>query len=835
MVLDAGAEPEVAASCFHCGEPCQESRFSTAQKAFCCQGCRVVHDLLSESGLDQFYALSPKPGIPVRRQKEVHHWRFLDEPVLQQQLMDFADGSRSRVTFHVPSIHCVACVWLLENLFRLNAGIGESRVNFARREVALTFTPDRVKLSEVVALLASIGYEPSLTFGELEKAVVNPSRRQRHWLQIGFAGFAFGNIMLLSIPQYFGLDSFSGPAFTRLFGWLSLVLAFPVVTYSALDFWKSAWLSLRQRVATLDVPIALGLVAIYGQSIFEIASGTGEGYCDSLCGLIFFLLCGRAFQQRTQERMAFDRDYKSFFPLSIVRKSPGHGDDQRVSLSQLQVGDRIVVRHGEIIPADSTLAAGSALIDYSFVTGESEPVEKAAGDYLYAGGQQVGGAIEVQTVKAVSQSYLTSLWNHEAFRKTNNDLNTLANIFSRRFIWLVIGVAMASLAFWAIQGEAGRGIKAFTSVLIVACPCALALSAPFALGTAQRWLAGANTFVRNVHVLERMARVDAIVFDKTGTLTSAGAHAVRFEGAPLSSSEQQWICALAAQSSHPHSSRIHESFGAAMRIEPVSDFRETPGRGIEGIVAGHRLVAGSASWFRSQGIPLDARAVRHPSSNSGGIVHIGIDGRHRGCFQLGSELRADAGALIRTLGEGYEIALLSGDNERERERFASLFGSGARLHFNQTPLDKLGFIRRLQQAGKTVMMVGDGLNDAGALKQSDVGVAVVEKVGAFSPASDVILDARQVPQLHRLIQFSRRATRVVRFGFAISSAYNVIGIGIAAAGLLAPIVCAVLMPISSFTVVLFACGMTSWAARRSLLSSANSPSPSHLLSSKTQR
>ncbi|MBC8096015.1 MAG: heavy metal translocating P-type ATPase, partial [Akkermansiaceae bacterium] len=285
--------PRAAAArvkCFHCGEGCKDNGFSKAEKAFCCQGCLVVHDLLTESGLDHFYDLTRHPGVQIRKGAQAGQWEFLDEAAMQQRLLDFTDGAQSRITFHVPAIHCVACVWLLENLFRLHPGIGRSQVNFPKREVAISFATQTLKLSELVALLASIGYEPSLTFDELDKRALSPIQK-RQWLQIGIAGFAFGNIMLFSIPQYFGLDSFSGPDLKLLFGWISLTLALPVVTYSALDYWKSAWLSMRQRVATLDVPIVLGLSAIYGQSVYEIASRTGEGYSDSLCGLIFFLLC----------------------------------------------------------------------------------------------------------------------------------------------------------------------------------------------------------------------------------------------------------------------------------------------------------------------------------------------------------------------------------------------------------------------------------------------------------------------------------------------------------------------------------------------------------------
>jgi P-type Cu+ transporter len=519
------AVPEPA-FCFHCGEPCPDPSLTKDSEAFCCRGCLFVHDLLAESGLGQFYDLSRHPGVRIRRPAKRQQWAYLDDPALQHQLLDFTDGKVSRVTFQVPAIHCVACVWLLENLFRLQPGIGRLQVNFPRREVAITFATEKLPLSDLVALLASIGYEPVLTLGELEKRKGDPARK-RQWLQVGIAGFAFGNIMLLSLPTYMGLDSFSGPLFKVVFGYLSLALAAPVLCYSASDYWRSARLSLRQRVLTLDVPIALGLAALYAQSAYEIVLGRGNGYLDSLAGLVFFLLCGRVFQQKTHDRMAFDRDFKCFFPLSVTRLTAA--GEESVAIPNLRVGDKLRLRNGELIPADGRLLGGPAFIDYSFVTGEAEPVAKAAGDYLYAGGRQIGGVIEIETVKAVSQSHLTSLWNHEAFQKEREgNLNTLTNRFSRWFTLVVIAVAVGAAVFWAAAGDAGRGLKAFTSVLIVACPCALALAAPFALGTAQRLLARMQVFVKNALVIERMAQVDAIVFDKTGTLTAGAAERVGF-------------------------------------------------------------------------------------------------------------------------------------------------------------------------------------------------------------------------------------------------------------------------------------------------------------------
>ena len=812
--------PCLAGACFHCGEPCSNAVFALEEKVFCCFGCQTVFSLLQDNGLEQFYQLQSAPGTRIRATSAAAKWAFLDDPGVAEKILDYADPTQSKVTLHLPAIHCVACVWLLENLFKLHPGIGRSQVNFSRREAAITFAPDKIKFSELAALLTSIGYEPELTFCETEKNRTSPVRKKA-WLQIGFAGFAFGNIMLMSLPLYFGLDSLSGPWFKTLAGWLGLAFALPVVTFSAADFWRAAWFSLRQHAVTLEVPIVIGLAAIYLASVFEVLGQRGPGYCDSLCGLIFFLLCGRLFQKKTYDRLTFDRDYKGFFPLSVVRKHAG--GEEAVAISQLKTGDHLLLRNGELLPADAKLIGGEARLDYSFVTGEADPVPRAAGDHLFAGGRQVGGVIEVETVKPVAQSYLATLWNHEAFRKNrDHDLDSLTNRYSKRFTKLVTGIALAAAVFWLFR-DATKALKAFASVLIVACPCALALAAPLAQGTAQRILARLKIFLKNALVIERMSEVDTIVLDKTGTLTCADARGVEFitaegrmqseepNGGGLSAEEISWVGSLTRLSTHPNSVRITKFLGAA--TSPVRHFWETLGGGIEGEIAGHRLLLGSSTWLKKSGVAM-SRNICPPKIQSGSVVSLAIDGKLRGSFSLENSLRPEVAKLINQLGDRFELALLSGDNECEAARFRKLFGHHAVLRFNQSPTDKLNFIRELQQRGKIVMMVGDGLNDAGALKQAEVGVAVVERIGIFSPASDVILDAAELPRLARVLAFSRGTARVVRAGFFISALYNLAGVSIAAAGLLSPIVCAILMPLSSATVVVFSSGTTAWLGRK---------------------
>jgi len=809
-VLEESKAPASSASfagdgCFHCGERCPDDRFAQEGKLFCCFGCQTVFSLLRENGLEQFYELNAKPGVRIRGESVAAKWAFLDDPAVQEKLFDYADKTQAKITLHLPAIHCVACVWLLENLFKLNPGIGHSQVNFTRREATITFEPARIKFSELAALLTSIGYEPDLTLGEMDKAAPSPLGK-RAWLQLGLAGFGFGNIMLMSLPVYFGLDAANGPWFRVAAGWIGIVMALPVVTFSAGDFWRTAWLSLKQRTLTLEVPLVIGLTSIYVTSIGEVLAHRGPGYSDSLCGLIFFLLCGRGFQKQTYARLTFDRDYKGFFPLSVIRKTTT--GETSVAISQLEIGDRLILRNGELLPADATLVNGEAWIDYSFVTGESDPVPCTNGAHLYAGGRQVGGTIEVATIKPVAQSYLAELWNSEAFSKRrDDDADSLSNRYSRRFTKLVVGVALLAAAFWLFKDET-KALKVFTSVLIVACPCALALTAPLTHGTAQRILARLKIFLKNALVIERLAGVDTIVLDKTGTLTCADARGVEFvkAGENLTTEEAAWIGSLARYSTHPNSVRISKSLSFTPLA--VRGFKETPGLGIEGEVAGHHILLGSRIWLRDHEISINNQNVTLSSTS------VAIDGRFRGAFAFENSLRPEVNQLISHLGNRYQLALLSGDNDHEAACFQRLFGPEAVLCFNQSPADKLEFIKILQEGGRKVMMVGDGLNDAGALKQADVGVAVVEQIGIFSPASDVILDARKLPVLPRVMEFSRGAVKVVQAGFVISLLYNFVGISIAAAGMLSPMVCAILMPLSSATVVTFACGTTAWLGAR---------------------
>ncbi|MFM7858818.1 MAG: heavy metal translocating P-type ATPase, partial [Flammeovirgaceae bacterium] len=558
--------------------------------------------------------------------------------------------------------------------------------------------------------------------------------------------------------------------------------------YSGQDYFFNAWKSFSQKQINIDVPIAVGLAALFLRSANDILMHTGPGYLDSLTGLVFFLLIGRWFQGKTYESLAFDRDYKSYFPLAVLKLVDGNW--KPVVVYDLQPGNSIRVRNREIIPADCILASKKAFIDYSFVTGESKPVQVKKGDLIYAGGRLMGEPIELLVEKKTDQSHLTRLWNHATFTKpAESKYQKIIDRAAKNFTWAVLALAVFTAAYW-YWADPSKLWLIITSVLMVACPCALALAAPFTFGSVMRVLGRHGFYLKNADVVERLASIDAVVFDKTGTITK-GAEEIAFIGL-LDDQELGWVKCITSSSAHPLSNLITKSISLSS-TQTVLYFREYPGKGAEGNVAGKAIKIGSADFVGF----YDKLNDRHSK------VFVSIDGLVRGYFQISTSVRKPIHALLSKL-TGKFVALLSGDNDSDRARMKEIFPANATLLFNQDPHAKLGFISYLQQQGKKVIMIGDGLNDSGALKQSDVGIAITDDTGIFTPACDAILKGEQLGKLDKFIQMGRSATVILKWAFAISFFYNLIALSFAVTGYLTPLTAAILMPISSISVVSFA-------------------------------
>jgi len=778
--------------CYHCGDDCESFPIQHDGHSFCCMGCKSVYDILSQNNLCDYYNLESNPGIAIKNPVSKTKFNYLDDEQVLKKLIDFADDQIQKTTLFIPVMHCSSCIWLLENLYKLEKGIIQSRVNFLKKTVSITFKTQDTSLRKIVELLTALGYEPAINLNDIESQVKKSVNRKLSY-QIGVAGFCFGNIMLLSFPEYFGLDEFTQHGFSKLFGYLNFILALPVFFFSAQDYFKNAYKGLRKNHISIDVPLALGILVLFLRSAVEVVSRTGIGYFDTMAGLVFFLLIGKWFQQKTFDTLSFERDYKSYFPVAVGVVI--NGKETTVPVSNLKIGDRILIRNNELIPADSILMNGDAHIDFSFVTGESAPVSKVCGEMIYAGGRQSGQTIELEVCKKVSQSYLTQLWNSEHFAKQNESkIQTFQQTVSRYFTIALIIIATGSAAFWLVV-DPSLSINAFTSVLIIACPCALALSSPFALGTAMRILGRNKFYVKSPEVVEQIAKSQIIVFDKTGTITQPSESEIRFIGEDMTNEMKQNIVSLARNSVHPLSKKIVSFLNENIRI-PISDFHEETGKGLHGKINGNEILLGSSSFVFNKNESTDEADLTTK-------VYVKVNNMIKGYFIFEHAYRKGLGDLIKNLKTNFDLYLLSGDNESERNKIHSIFGDHSKIFFKQSPLEKLKFIEDLQKQNKKVMMIGDGLNDAGALKASDLGISVSENTSHFSPASDVIMDASVFELTDKFITFSKDTTKVIRMSFVISLIYNFIGLSFAVQGNLSPLIAAVLMPLSSVSVIVF--------------------------------
>lgn len=792
--------------CYHCGDICKDKSIVINEKYFCCSGCKTVYEILNQNELCTYYNFENSPGISPKN-IESKKFEYLDDQLTINKLLDFSDDKISKITFFIPQMHCSSCIWLLENLFKLNPAIINSTVNFVRKELTIKFLHEKVSLKEVVILISSIGYEPQINLDTAEKKIPVKSNKNLYY-KIGVAGFCFGNIMLFSFPEYFSI-TVSDNLLKTFFGYLNLLLSLPVFFYSASDYFVSAYKGLHKKIINIDVPLSLGILVLFIRSVFELLILNQAGYFDSLAGLVFFLLIGKILQEKTYDALNFERDYKAYFPLSVTIKQ--NEVEKSIPVNTLMIGNRIIIRQNEIIPADSILMNGNGLIDYSFVTGESHPLHKVSGEMIYAGGRQKSGLIELEVIKEVSQSYLTQLWNNDTFnKKSASQFTNFSNTVSKYFTIVVLLVATIAAAFW-YQTSTSIAINVFTSVLIVACPCALALSTPFTLGNAMRIFGRNRFYLKNSSVVEKLAKINSIVFDKTGTITESGKSDIIYSGKVLNQTEQKCIKSLVRSSTHPLSKKIFDSIEET-EFFPVTKFNEPTGKGIEGVIYGYHIKIGSAEF-------VEHMITEQEIDNIKTKVYVSFNSEVVGNFTIANSYRSGIKKVVKDLSSKYNLALLSGDNSGEKENLLNIFDNESQFHFKQSPEDKLNFIKRLQSQNQKVLMIGDGLNDAGALSQSDVGISVTDDISNFTPACDAILDSSQLKNIPTYLKFAKSSLKIIHLNFLISFFYNFVGLSFAVQGMLSPLIAAVLMPLSSISVFLIATLATNLIARkRGLLS-----------------
>ena len=787
----------MAENCFHCGQEIEKDRIFFDEKAFCCNGCKSVYEILNANNLGNFYELNKNSGI--RPDENLSQFDYLDTPEIFEKVVDFSEGNTSVVTFKIPVIHCSSCIWLLESLQDLNTNIRYSQVNFTKKTLQVSFNQNELPLSELAKFLTNLGYKPviSLETADKKEAAVDRSLT----IKVAVAGFAFGNAMMFAFPEYLNTGSsvdFWLEEFAPFFRFLTFLLSIPVVVYSASDYYKSAWFGLKNKIVNIDVPIVLGILVLFFRSVYEIATNYGPGYFDTLCGLLFFMLLGKIFQKRTYSALSYDRDYKSFYPIAVTKVDFG-GQQQNILLSDIKIGDRILVRNQEIIPVDAVLINGEGNIDNSFITGESATITKNPGDKIFAGGKQIGSILELEVIKTVNQSYLTQLWNKEAFRKEELGLDTLVNQISKYFTFIILGITLLAGIYW-YQIDFEKMFQVVSAILIVACPCALALSTPFTMGHIMRILGRNKMYVKDAHTIEKMAKIDALVFDKTGTITYNKKANISFEGQEIAEFDLKNIKSLLKNSNHPLSKSLYEFLEVQDEYLPIENFKETAGKGYEATVRGKVYKIGSAKFTHQEAKSLET------------AVYIERDGEFLGKFIFKNEYRDGLAEMAKELKD-YKIHVLSGDNSSEEQTLKNLIPNITEMRFSQSPEDKLEYIKSLQDQGKKVAMLGDGLNDAGALKQSNIGIAIADDTNSFTPSSDVIMNGGVLTKLHDYFALTKDAMIIVKLTFGISFLYNVVGLTAAVLGEMSPLFAAILMPLSSISVVAFT-SLSTWLRSR---------------------
>ena len=745
----------------------------------------MVYQLLNDNGLNAYYQYDANPGI-TQREKSNQNYEYLDNSDLVKKILVFQEGGIAKVKFHLPQIHCSSCLYLLENISKLDKGITSSRVNFVSKEVTLTYYQSDTTLRLIVELLSKIGYEPRINYDQTDETRSLSKYDRTLLYKLGLAGFAFGNIMLLSFPEYLGFDKAS---YLFHIGYINIILATPVLFYSGIDYLKSAWRGIQMSSLNIDLPIAIGMITLYSRSVYEIISQTGEGYLDSFAGFVFFLLIGKWYQSFTSQALDFDRSYKSYFPISATIKSTNSWITK--SLDEINPGETLRIKNQELIPVDGILVKGKARIDYSFVTGEADHISKAVGEELFAGGKHQGESIEITATQRVDQSYLTQLWNDDTFKpKGESNTTKMISWISKYFTIGVLMIATITMIYWYIE-DPSIAILTFTSVLIVACPCALALAIPFTYGNILRLLVRKGLYLRNVSTIDDIQDIDHIIFDKTGTITNNQKIKIEYSGRILTDNELTLVISACSHSSHPLSKAI-VSHHQDITLVDIDRYEDHIGEGFKATWNNDQLRLGSSSFI----FGTDAKQRERG-------VFIELNGIYVGYYKFEHAIRYQVPEILKGLQQSYKLTLLSGDADTERNSMEAIFGRNSELYFQQSPHDKLNKIKKLQQQGQKVMMIGDGLNDAGALKQSNVGIVISDSVNNFSPACDGILDAKHFKMLLQHIKYLKAARYIIYGAFVLAILYNSIGLYFAVTGQLSPVIAAILMPLSSISVILY--------------------------------
>jgi len=794
------ARAQREAQCAHCALPVPFARFEPAQAAqFCCDGCRTVFAILHDAGLQDYYAQrDPSDRAQAAPQRSSRKFEELDDPEFRKSHCQSRSDGSLRSEFFVEGVHCSACVWLLERLPRVAPAVLQARYDSTRSVLQLAWDPAAAPLSEIARALASLGYIPHPTHSTTLAAEQRRGDRSL-LLRLGIAGAAAGNVMLMALALYSGEYAGMAAEYAALFRWGSFAIATPAVFWAGSLFFRGGLAALRTRTPHMDLPVSVGLLVGYLGSAVNTVRGQGDVYFDSLCTLVFLLLVGRYLQRTHQRRSAKASDLQSALAPTTARLV--EGDTLReVPANAVGVGSIVEVRAGERIAVDGVVSDGSSAIDGSLLTGESLPVEVTVGDRVHAGTTNVAAALRVRVESAGSDTRLGRLMQSvEATQRERAPIVRLADRVAGYFVLIILGIAAITLLLWW-HLDKSHALDHTVALLVVTCPCALGMATPLSVSAALRAAARRGILFKGGEFIEELARPGLMVFDKTGTLTEGRLALVAWSGPETL---KAYARAAEATSGHPIARAFQRSISDSALA--CSEFREYPG-GVRALVAGRDVLVGSQAFIRSilGSLPVWSVTRAHAHADLGQTpVLVAVDGEVCAIAAFADTVRADAAASLKQLAElGFQLEVLSGDDPRVVDSVVRELGVPlSNAKGGASPEAKLAMVSELKAAGQRVFMVGDGVNDAAAMAAANVGIAVHGGAEACLSAADVFTTRPGLETVALAALGAKRTLRVIRVGIALSLAYNVIGVALAVTGKLDPLWAAILMPISSITVV----------------------------------
>lgn len=818
------SEKSARVACHHCGLPVPEALIVAEEaEQFCCGGCRVAYETIHGCGLADYYTLRDRFGAGQAASGGAgKRCAAYDSDAFLAKHTTETDAGLRAIEFRLEGVHCAACVWLVERLPHVAPGVVESRLSLGASRARIVWDPDQIALSTIASTLDRLGYPPYPARDASVRAAAGQAERRR-LVNMAIAGALAGNNMLIATSLYAGVFDGIEPQFVRLFRWLSMGIGWLSLLWPGRAFFRGAWAAWRTRTANLDQPIALALVIGAVAGTANVLLGRGEVYFDSLSALVFLLLVGRFLQSR-QQRWAQESVglMLSMTPDACRVVRDGEAVDE--SVDALREGDIVEVRAGELFPADGAVIEGDSAVDQSLLTGESLPIPVAGGDRVCAGAQNVAATLRVHVEAVGAATRIGKLIGMvEDGLAAKPPIVQMADRIAGWFIAVVVTLAAVNLAWWWSTAGLEPGIDATVALLIVACPCALGLATPLTMAVAIGSGAKRGMLIKSAAVLEKLARVGPrrpgrLFLDKTGTLTSGKMSVEAFHG---DEALAPWIVTVEAESNHPIAAAIVAEYGP-VSVEDrrlVSDRREKHGFGVTAQTPVGLLLVGSPRFADEQGVSLSTEsgeAVRLGRERGLTVVVAAVNRRCEAVLWLHDTLHADSRDRIDWLHHaGWRAEIASGDTLGPVRQVAEAVGVAPDdAHGEMAPEEKLAKVREAtgNGQGEVVMMVGDGVNDAAALAAADVGVAVHGGAEASLVAADVYLTETGVGRLVELVDLSRRTLRVMRRNLGISLAYNTVAVTLAACGWITPLAAALLMPLSSLTVLASAASLA--AAKR---------------------